>query len=93
MRWASPSAMAVLPTPGRADERRVVLAMPEQDVDDARDFLLPAAHRLEASGAGVGRQVARESRQHAARGFVSKEVSNHVREAGRGKRGSVSGRD
>ena len=47
-----------------------------------------AAHRLETAGPRVGRQVAREPRERAACGFVSKEISNH---AGCGKRDGGSG--
>jgi hypothetical protein len=43
----------------------------QQDVDDARDFLISATDRLETSGPGIGGQVARESGEHAAGGFVS----------------------
>ena len=64
---------------GRPDERRVVLAVPQQDVDDARDFVVAAAHRLEAAGTRVGRQVAREARQRTAGGFVSQEFTDHWR--------------
>ena len=62
---------------GRPDERRVVLAVAQQDVDDARDFVLAAAHRLEPAGARVGGEVAREARERAAGDFVSKEIADH----------------
>ena len=61
------------------DERRIVLAVPQQDVDDARDLVIAAAHGLEAAGARVGGQVARESRQRAAGGFVSQVFADHWR--------------
>ena len=48
-----------------------------------------AAHRLEAAGPRVRRQVAREARERAACGFVSKEISDH---GDGGKRDAVSGK-
>ena len=58
MRWASPSTMAVLPTPGLADEHGVVLGAAAEDLDDAADLLVPADDRVELARAGVGGQVA-----------------------------------
>ena len=49
IRKASPSAIAVLPTPGRTDQHRVVLGPPRQDLDDASDFSVPANHGIEFS--------------------------------------------
>ena len=49
-----------LPDAGRPDERRIVLAVAEQDVDDAGDLLGPATDRLEPAVPCVERQVARE---------------------------------
>ena len=64
---------------GRPHERRIVLAVAQQDVDDARHFLVAAAHGLEPAGARVGGQVAREARERAAGGFVSEDMStDHV---------------
>jgi hypothetical protein len=56
---------------GRSDEGWVVLAVAQQDVDDARDFLLSTANRLESAGPGIGGQVTCETGKHAAGGFVS----------------------
>ena len=46
---------------GRPDERGIVLALPEEDVDRARDLLVAAAHDLEPAGARVGGEVAGEA--------------------------------
>ena len=50
--------MAVLPTPGLADEDRVVLGPSRQDLDDPPDLVVAADHRVEPAGACLGRQVA-----------------------------------
>ena len=42
MRWARPSAMAVLPYAGLTDQHGVVLGAAGQDLDDPLDLLLPA---------------------------------------------------
>ena len=81
---------------GRSDERRIVLPVAKQDVDDARDFRFATAHRLEASRTCVRGQVAREARERTA-GLVSKQITNHGGcgnrgEAGRGRRVTVSPR-
>jgi hypothetical protein len=47
----------------RADQRGVVFPVPQQDVDEPGDFLVATADRLEAAGASVGAQVAREARE------------------------------
>src|SRR4051812_34728700 len=49
----------------RTHERRVVLAVSQQDVDDAGDLLAPASHRLETTVARIRRQVAREAAENA----------------------------
>ncbi len=46
MRWARPSTMAVLPTPGLTDEHRVVLGLAVQDVNDAFDLAVATDDRL-----------------------------------------------
>ena len=46
-RVARPSAMAVLPTPGVADEHRVVLAAAAEDFDRALQFVRAADQRIE----------------------------------------------
>ena len=45
MRRASPSAMAVLPTP--ADQQRIVLATTAERLDDALDFAFAADERVD----------------------------------------------
>jgi hypothetical protein len=45
--------------------------MPQQDVDDARHFLLSTANRFQSAGPGNGGQIARESGEHAAGRFAS----------------------
>ena len=67
--WASPSTIAVLPTPGLADEDRVVLGAAGQDLDDPLDLLLAADDRVELALAGELGQVARELVEH--RGLAS----------------------
>ena len=87
MRWANPSAMAVLPTPAGPTSVGLFLPCRRRMSMTRATSCVPAAHRLEASGARVGRQVAREAAERAACGFVAKEISDHVDgEAGRGKR-------
>ena len=64
---------------GRADERRVVLALPQEDVDRAGDLLVATADHLEASGARVGGEVAREARQRPGIGaFGTKGIVDHA---------------
>ena len=46
---------------GRAHQRGVVLGLPEQDVDDARDLGVAAPHRLEVTAAGRGVEVVAEA--------------------------------
>src|SRR5581483_5575746 len=46
---------------GRTDERRVVLLVPEQNVDQPRRLGHPTANRLQTSGARLSGQVAREA--------------------------------
>ena len=57
IRWASPSTMAVLPTPGLADEDRVVLGPAGQHLDDPADLLVAADDRVHLPLAGQGGQV------------------------------------
>ena len=56
-----------------ANERRVVLAVAEEDVYHARDLIGTAPHRFESTIACIGGQVAREARENAVRlaGHVS----------------------
>ena len=61
---------------GRSDERRVVLAMAQQDVDDARNFLVATAHRLEPVCAGVSREVTGVAAKRAA-ALRAQQISNH----------------
>ena len=64
---------------GRADERRIVLALPQEDVDRAGDLLVATADHLEASGARVGGEVAREARQRPGIGaFGTKGIVDHA---------------
>ena len=51
MRWARPSAMAVLPTPGLADQHRVVLGAAAEHLDDPADLLVAADDRVELARA------------------------------------------
>src|SRR5262249_24970307 len=50
-----------------AHERRVVLPLPQQDIDDARDFVVAAAHRLEIAAARLGRDVDAHALEHVTR--------------------------
>ena len=59
MRCAMPSTMAVLPTPGLADEHRVVLGAARQHLDGAADLLVAADDRVELALAGQLGEVAR----------------------------------
>jgi hypothetical protein len=45
---------------GIADQYRVVLRAPREDLDDTPDLLVAADDRVELAGAGVGREVAAE---------------------------------
>jgi hypothetical protein len=55
---SEPSAIAVLPTPGLPDQRRVVLRAPAQDLDDALDLGRAADDRVELVLAGELGEVA-----------------------------------
>src|ERR1035441_9988971 len=72
MRWARPSTMAVLPTPGSpirlalggprdagfADQHRVVLGAAAQYLHDAADLVVAADHGVQLAGArGLGEIV------------------------------------
>src|SRR5579875_35971 len=57
IRLASPSTMAVLPTPG-SNEHRVVLGPPGQHLDDPADLLVAADDRIEPASAGGFGEVA-----------------------------------
>ena len=59
MRCASPSTIAVLPTPGLADQHRVVLLAPGEHLDRRLDLLGAPDHRIELAFAGELGQVAR----------------------------------
>ncbi len=50
--------MAVLPTPGLADEHGIVLGAPRQHLNDAPDFLIAPDHRVELAFARDVGQVA-----------------------------------
>jgi hypothetical protein len=52
MRRARPSTMAVLPTPGLADQHRIVLGAPAQHLDDAANLLVAADDRVELAAPG-----------------------------------------
>ena len=52
MRRARPSTMAVLPTPGLADEHGVVLGAPGEHLDDAADLVVAADDRVELALGG-----------------------------------------
>ena len=54
MRRASPSATAVLPTPGSP------MRAAGQDLDDPAELLLPADHRVQETGGGLPGQIFRE---------------------------------
>ena len=60
MRCASPSTIAVLPTPGLADQDGVVLRAAREHLDHAADLLVAADHRVELSLLGGLGQVAAE---------------------------------
>ncbi len=49
IRWASPSTIAVLPDARLADQDRVVLGPPAQDLDDATDLRIAADDRVDLS--------------------------------------------
>ena len=59
MRSARPSTIAVLPTPGLADQHRVVLGPAREHLDRAPDLLVAADHRVELALARRRGQVAR----------------------------------
>ena len=58
MRWARPSAMAVLPTPGSPMSTGLFLVRRREDLDDAPDLLVPADDRVEPARARLGGEVA-----------------------------------
>jgi hypothetical protein len=47
MRWARPSTMAVLPTPGSPISTGLFLVRRREHLDDAADLLVAADHRVE----------------------------------------------
>ena len=47
----------------RSDQRRIVLTVAKEDVDDALDLGIAAANRLQSPGASVGGQIASEALQ------------------------------
>ena len=57
IRSARPSAIAVLPTPGIADEQRVVLGAPAEDLDGALDLGLAADQHVDLALAGLRVEV------------------------------------
>ncbi len=63
IRRARPSTMAVLPTPGLADQHRVVLRAPREDLDDAPDLLVAADDRVDLSAPREIGEVARVALQ------------------------------
>ena len=58
MRWARPSTMAVLPTPGSPISTGLFLVRRRQHLDDAADLLVAADDRVELAARGELRQVA-----------------------------------
>ena len=52
IRWARPSAIAVLPTPGSPISAGLFFWPPRQDLDDPLDLLLAADDRIELAGPG-----------------------------------------
>ena len=52
IRWARPSAMAVLPTPGSPIRAGLFFVLRAEDLDDPLDLLLAADDRIELAGAG-----------------------------------------
>ena len=59
----------------RPDERRVVLSVPEEDVDDPIDLGVAAADGLEPAGPGVGSQIAGEALERVT--FGRQKITNH----------------
>ena len=59
-RSARPSAIAVLPTPGLADQHGVVLAPAGEDLERLLDLVRPADHGVDAPVRRLGREVAAE---------------------------------
>ena len=57
MRCASPSTMAVLPTPGSPMRAGLFLVRREKNLDYPLDFLAAADNRVEFAGARFGRKV------------------------------------
>ena len=55
MRWARPSAIAVLPTPGSPMSTGLFLVRAAEHLDDAPDLLVAADDRVELAGARVAR--------------------------------------
>jgi len=51
---------------GLADERRVVLPLPQQDIHDALNLGVAALHRLEIAAARLSREVDADALQHVA---------------------------
>ena len=58
IRCASPSTIAVFPTPGLADQHRVVLRAAREHLDHAADLLVAPDHRVELAALGERGQVA-----------------------------------
>ena len=58
MRWASPSTIAVLPTPGSPISTGLFFVLRDRIWIDAADLGVAADHRVELAGAGLGDQVA-----------------------------------
>ena len=61
MRWARPSTMAVLPTPGSPISTGLFLVRRREDLDDAADLVVAADDRVELALLGGAREVAAEA--------------------------------
>ena len=58
IRWARPSAMAVLPTPGSPMRTGLFFVRRRQHLDDAADLVVAADDRVELAGSRLGGEVA-----------------------------------
>ena len=82
MRWARPSTMAVLPTPGSPISTGIVLGAAAENLDDALEFAVAAHQRIELPVHGGLGQVAAELGQQAGLALALLRRSFLLRHAG-----------
>ena len=75
MRWARPSTIAVLPTPGSPMRTGLFLVRRLEDLDDPPDLLVPADDRVELAGARLGGEVAAVLLERLVRALRVREVT------------------